>query len=77
MDSHIGLDKNGIATSFVGPDAVELFRVATLASAMGLYKAGIKPGRGCMTSEGRNAVHWRDVQARRIRSRQGRSQNLD
>lgn len=36
-------------TSFVGPDAVELFRVAVLASAMGLYKAGIKPSRNAMT----------------------------
>lgn len=37
------------AITFAGPDAVEVFRVATLASAMGLYKHGISPGRGCMT----------------------------
>lgn len=30
------------AVSFVGPDAVEVFRAACLASAMGLYKAGIR-----------------------------------
>jgi hypothetical protein len=33
-------------TTFVGPDATELFRAATLMSALGLLKAGIVPTRG-------------------------------
>lgn len=36
-DSHIGVDKDGRATSFVGPDAVNLFRAATLASGLRMY----------------------------------------
>ena len=48
-DSHITYNSKGNGVSFVGPDAVELFRVACLASAMGLYKAKISPGPGCMT----------------------------
>lgn len=48
-DSHITYSAKGNGVHFVGPDAVELFRVACLASAMGLYKAKINPGRGCMT----------------------------
>lgn len=46
-DSHIIYNKNGHAVSFVGPDAVELYRVATLASSLKLYaKTGIIPTRG-------------------------------
>jgi hypothetical protein len=46
-ESKITYDKNtGEARSFVGPDAVEVFRVATLASALGLLKVGITPTRG-------------------------------
>ena len=37
---------NGQGTSFVGLDAVEVFRAATLSSALGLLKAGITPTRG-------------------------------
>jgi type II secretory pathway component PulF len=44
-DSYIGVGKHG-ATSFVGPDATELFRVATLRSALGLLSKGITPTRG-------------------------------
>jgi len=40
--SEITYNAKGQAVSFVGPDAVELFRVACLASAMPLYKAGIR-----------------------------------
>jgi len=34
----------------MGPDAVELFRVATLKSAIGLFKVGIVPTRGLTIS---------------------------
>jgi hypothetical protein len=34
------------STSFVGPDATELFRAATLRSALGLLSHGIAPTRG-------------------------------
>lgn len=42
MDSLVTYNKAGDGVSFSGPDAVELFRVACLASSMGLYKAGIR-----------------------------------
>lgn len=34
------------ATSFIGPDAVELYRAAVLKSALGLLAIGITPTRG-------------------------------
>lgn len=43
-ESHVTITAG--ATSFHGPDAVELFRAATLKSALGLLKAGIRPCRG-------------------------------
>lgn len=44
-DSHIKtFGKGGV--SFVGPDAVNLFRAATLRSALGLLAKGITPTRG-------------------------------
>jgi hypothetical protein len=43
-DSSITVSNGG--TMFAGKDAVELFRVATLKSALGLLKAGITPTRG-------------------------------
>jgi hypothetical protein len=45
-DSHIVYDQNGDARAFMGRDAVEVFRVATLASAIGLLTKGICPTRG-------------------------------
>lgn len=48
-DSLITYNQRGDAVSFSGPDAVECFRAAALASAMILYKAGMSPGRGTMT----------------------------
>jgi hypothetical protein len=45
-DSYIIYDKGGQAVSFVGPDAVQLFRAASLASGLKLYaKTKIKPNR--------------------------------
>lgn len=44
MDSEIVYSQG--ATMFSGPDATELFRAATLASALGLLKVGITPTRG-------------------------------
>lgn len=38
--------KNGEAQSFVGPKAVDAFRIATLKSAIRLLKVGITPTRG-------------------------------
>lgn len=43
-DSEIKYTTSG--TMFAGHDAVEVFRAATLASALGLLKAGITPMRG-------------------------------
>lgn len=46
MDSHIGYNAKGDAVSFVGADAVSLFRAATIASGLRLYAAtGMKPSR--------------------------------
>ena len=46
-DSSITYSKNGEATSFNGRDAVELYRVASIASAIRLYvKCGMIPTRG-------------------------------
>lgn len=44
-ESFIQYDAKGRAVSFVGPDAIQIFRAAALASAMGLYKVGIRPNR--------------------------------
>ena len=45
-DSYVTYNKDGQATSFVGPDAVALFRAATIVSALRLYaKTGMKPNR--------------------------------
>jgi hypothetical protein len=44
-ESYIKANRHG-ATTFVGPDATELFRVATLSSALGLLSKGITPTRG-------------------------------
>lgn len=46
MDSNISYDTNGNARCFSGKDAVEVFRAATLASALGLLSKGICPTRG-------------------------------
>ena len=43
-DSHINYTNGGVA--FVGRDAVSLFRARTLASALRLWKGGIKAFRG-------------------------------
>lgn len=48
-ESEITYNAKGDAVSFSGPDAVELFRVACLASAMGLYKTGLRY-RGTMSA---------------------------
>lgn len=45
-NSEIGYNKKGDAVSFVGRDAVEVFRVATLKSAIALLSKGIMPTRG-------------------------------
>lgn len=42
----IHYNAKGDAVSFSGKDAVEVFRAATLASAIGLLAKGIKPTRG-------------------------------
>lgn len=44
MESYIKGGRGG--TTFVGPDAVNLFRAATLKSAIGLLTKGITPTRG-------------------------------
>jgi hypothetical protein len=44
VESKITVSAGG--TSFVGPDATNLFRAATLRSALGLLKRGIQPTRG-------------------------------
>lgn len=44
--SSITYDRKGNAVCFAGPDAVELFRVATLKSALGMLSKGIVPTRG-------------------------------
>lgn len=44
MQSEIITGSGG--TMFAGPDAVELFRAATLKAALRLLKVGIKPTRG-------------------------------
>jgi hypothetical protein len=36
-DSYIAVDKDGRATTFVGPDATQLFAVTALRGAIGLY----------------------------------------
>lgn len=41
---------DGQAQSFTGPQAVEVFRAATLASAIGLWKIGVSPGPGVMNA---------------------------
>lgn len=43
--SSISYDANGNATSFNGLDAVKVFQAATMRSALGLLKIGIKPNR--------------------------------
>ena len=44
-DSHVTIGPRGSA-SFVGHDAVELFRAMTLRNALGMYqKTGMKPNR--------------------------------
>jgi hypothetical protein len=48
-DSSITYNEKGDAVVFAGPDAVECFRVACLASAMGLYKVGMRPSRNAMS----------------------------
>lgn len=45
-DSYISYNQKGDATSFVGSDAVEVFRAAVLVSALGLLAKGIRPTRG-------------------------------
>lgn len=41
-DSYIGYNKEGQATSFVGEQAVDLFRAAALMQALGFYAIGMK-----------------------------------
>lgn len=41
---------DGQARSFEGPQAVEVFRAAVLAQAIGLWKIGVNPGRGVMNA---------------------------
>jgi hypothetical protein len=45
-DSSIGYNSKGDAVSFTGPDAVNLYRCATLWSSIKLLQAGIQPTRG-------------------------------
>lgn len=54
-DSYIQSSPGG-AISFVGPDAVEIFRVIALKSALGLLKAGITPTRGFTAKYGLGLV---------------------
>jgi hypothetical protein len=45
-ESYVGVNAKGNTTSFVGPDATELFRVMTLRGALDLYaKCKIVPSR--------------------------------
>lgn len=45
-ESYLTYHKDGQASSFVGPDAVALFRAATIASGLRLYaKTGMRPNR--------------------------------
>ena len=43
-DSHIKYNSKGDAVAFVGPDAVAVFRAASIMSGLGLLAKGIKPG---------------------------------
>jgi hypothetical protein len=43
--SKITYDENGNAVSFVGPEAVKVWRAASLRSGLGLLAVGIKPHR--------------------------------
>ena len=45
-ESSIGYNDKGEAVSFTGPDAVNLYRCATLWSSIKLLQAGIQPTRG-------------------------------
>lgn len=49
-NSYVVVTKHG-AQSFVGPDAVALFRAATLRSALSLLKLGISPRRGLSSTK--------------------------
>ena len=44
-DSSVTYNKHGDAVAFCGPDAVHLFRAASLVAGIGLLQKGIKPGR--------------------------------
>lgn len=46
-ESYVAVNQDGRPTAFVGPDAVNLFRAKTLASALRMYaKTGMLPTRG-------------------------------
>jgi hypothetical protein len=46
MKDGIVYSRDGTVRAFVGPDGVECFRAAVLASAIGLARVGIAPARG-------------------------------
>ena len=45
-ESSLSYYPNGEAKSFVGPDAVNMYRAYTLVSAIGLLQKGMQPTRG-------------------------------
>lgn len=70
-ENSITYNAQGDAVCFAGPDAVELYRVAVLASAIGLLGKGIRPTRGMTMTKGtRNgaAIHRPHLQAHRART---------
>ena len=47
MESSITYDKSGNGVAFIGPDAVEVYRVALIATSLRLWaKTGMLPTRG-------------------------------
>lgn len=46
----ITYNTKGAAVSFEGPGAVDVFRAAVLAQALGLWKIGVNPGAGVMNA---------------------------
>lgn len=51
-ENELVYNSKGDATGFYGPDAVEVYRVATLASAIRLASKGICPTRGFTLTKG-------------------------
>lgn len=72
-DSYIEYNKEGHATSFVGPRAVDCFRIARLSSSIGLLSKGIQPTRGfTMTKALKMATEYTGKKYKRTEFEQAR-----